>query len=395
VNRALRAATAGVTGLVAASDAYLLGLLGAAATRGRPAPLEPPAAAGRLRFVVLVPAHDEAGVIGPTVAALRALEYPAERFTVVVVADNCEDATAAVAGAAGALVWERRDPEHRGKGRALHWALARVAAELDHDAVAMVDADCLASPNLLAVMDARLRAGSDAVQVDYAVARPERAWSVALRAGAFALMNTVRPMGKTRLGLSAGLLGTGMGFRREVLEALPWEAYSIVEDAEYHSQLVQSGRRVVFDERARVESEMPPSLAGSGDQQLRWEGGRGVTIRRFTVPLVLAGLRRRDPVRLNAGIEWLVPPLSLLGAAHAGLGALALVTRSGRLARAAAALTAALATFVLGGLVLARVPAAVYRGLLYAPLLVAQKLLIYARLAAGRTPRSFVRTERG
>jgi glycosyltransferase involved in cell wall biosynthesis len=393
--RAVRAAAAVAAGAVAAADGYLLVLLGAAAAeRRRPAPAAP-SPAGRLRFAVLVPAHDEETVIGPTVAALRGLDYPAERFTVVVVADNCEDATAAVARDAGALVWERHDPQRRGKGHALHWALDRVASELGPDAVAMVDADCTASADLLAVMDAGLRAGHDAVQVGYAVARPERAWSVALRAGAFALMNTVRPMGKTRLGLSAGLLGTGMAFRREVLEALPWEAYSIVEDAEYHAQLVQSGRRVVFDGRARVESEMPPSLGGSGDQQMRWEGGRGVTIRRFTLPLLAAGLRRRDPVRLNAAIEWLVPPLSLLGAAHGGLAALAVLLRSRGLARASAALTAALAGFVLGGLALARVPAAVYRALLYAPVLAAQKLLIYARLAAGRTPRSFVRTERG
>jgi 1,2-diacylglycerol 3-beta-glucosyltransferase len=49
---------------------------------------------------------------------------------------------------------------------------------------------------------------------------------------------------------------------------------------------------------------------------------------------------------------------------------------------------------VLGGLALARAPAAVYRALAFAPGLVAWKLLLYLRLLTGRTPRRWVRTER-
>jgi hypothetical protein len=44
--------------------------------------------------------------------------------------------------------------------------------------------------------------------------------------------------------------------------------------------------------------------------------------------------------------------------------------------------------------VLVRAPAAVYRALLFSPLLIGQKLLIYTRLASGRTPTGFVRTQR-
>src|SRR5262245_3716021 len=76
----------------------------------------PPRASRRLRFAVLVPAHDEATVIGRTLASLRALDWPRERFRVLVVADNCGDDTAVVARLAGATVLERADPDARGKG---------------------------------------------------------------------------------------------------------------------------------------------------------------------------------------------------------------------------------------------------------------------------------------
>ena len=60
---------------------------------------------GRSRFLVVIPAHDEEGVIGSTVRSCLALDYPPDRFSVWVIADNCTDATA------------RRGPRGRGLGR--------------------------------------------------------------------------------------------------------------------------------------------------------------------------------------------------------------------------------------------------------------------------------------
>ena len=104
------------TGLVGVSVFYLLALLAAAARAdaGR-APLEP---TGELRIACLVPAHDEAEGIGRCLKSLTSQKYPADRREVIVVADNCTDATAAVSARIGATVWEREDPARRGKGYA-------------------------------------------------------------------------------------------------------------------------------------------------------------------------------------------------------------------------------------------------------------------------------------
>jgi glycosyltransferase involved in cell wall biosynthesis len=378
--------------LLAAANAYLLMLLGAAAvTRSCPSP---PGRDTARRFLVLVPAHDEELIIGETVEALMSLDYPADRYTTVVIADNCSDRTAEVARQAGATVFERTEPDNRGKGRALNWALARAPSKLDYDSVVVVDADCIGSRNLLKIMGAGLDAGHDAVQADYLVGNPDRSWSSALRFAAFSLMNSVRTRGKTALGLSCGLLGTGMAFRRDVLDEQPWDAFSIVEDAEYHSKLVAAGRKVVFAPAARVSSDMPTSLAKSGDQQMRWEGGRGLIIKQFSRPLLAAGVRERNAAKINAGIEWIVPPQSLLVAGQTLLGLLAVLLRARCAARISAFNLAAQLVFVLGGLLLVRAPLAVYRALLFAPLLIVQKLGVYSSLARGKTPQSFVRTPR-
>src|SRR5438132_576685 len=78
------------------------------------------------RIVALVPAHDEEQGICTTVASLRAQVGADDHFEVLVIADNCTDATAARAQAAGAVVWIRDVPGMRGKGHALAWGIERL-----------------------------------------------------------------------------------------------------------------------------------------------------------------------------------------------------------------------------------------------------------------------------
>ena len=107
------------------------------------------------RFDVVVPAHDEEAGIARTIASLAALDYPASMFRVVVVADNCSDATAERARAAGATVLERVDTQRRGKGYALSFAFDACLRDGRASAVVVVDADTSVSPGLLCAFDRR------------------------------------------------------------------------------------------------------------------------------------------------------------------------------------------------------------------------------------------------
>jgi hypothetical protein len=139
---------------------------------------------------------------------------------------------------------------------------------------------------------------------------------------------------------------------------------------------------------------MPTTARASRAQQSRWEGGRSDLLRTWTGPLLAGGLRRRDPVRLHAWAELLVPPQSLLALLHVLFAGLAVASRS-RGARRLAGLDAVLqATFVIGGLRLTRAPASVYAALAAAPVLVIQKLGILGRLLARGAPQTWERTER-
>lgn len=310
---------------VLAATGYLL-VLTLLSGSGKPPAGGPP----RLRFDVLVPAHDEQVGIGRTVTNLLALRWPRELFRVLVVADNCSDDTAALAEAAGATVLVRNDPSRRGKGYALEAGFGRIRADGLSDATVVVDADTLVSPDLLERFAAHLESGHQALQARYAVLNRDASWRTRLMAIAFAMFHDVRSLGRARLGVSCGLRGNGMCFTRPVLDRVPHDAFSIVEDLEYGIRLGFAGIRVGYVHEAEVRGEMAAQGRGVATQRARWEGGRREIRRLHARTLVREGLRRRDPVLLDLAADVLLPPLASVGvAALAGLVLAAIAVRLG------------------------------------------------------------------
>lgn len=374
-----------------AASAYLAALAVLARRQLPPAAVEP-----RLRFDIVVPAHNEEAEIAQTVASLRAVEYPRSHFRVLVVADNCSDATAARAAAAGAQVLVRHDTERRGKGYALAYAFERSRADRVADVVVVVDADTLVSPNLLSAFAARFTAGASVVQADYGVRNPHASWRTRLMTIALAAFHGVRSVARERLGLSCGLRGNGMGFTTSVLEQHPPQAFSIVEDLEYGIHLGYAGVRVEYVHEARVLGHMAVSEGASRTQRRRWERGRQALVRAHVPELLRQAIRRRSALLLDLALDLIVPPIGQL-ALFSGLG---LMT-----AAVAMLFGAVVAPFVWGAALLGlllHVLAGWYvsgvglRGLvdlLWAPVYVIWKLSL--RFGdRGKTPQEWVRTKR-
>jgi 1,2-diacylglycerol 3-beta-glucosyltransferase len=307
---------------VVAASGYLAWL----ALRSRPTP-PPPARPPHLRFDVIVPAHDEERGIAETVRSLFAVDYPRKLFRVVVVADNCRDATAARARAAGATVIERADDRNRGKGHALAYAFERRLAG-DADAFVVVDADTTVSNNLLDAFAARFDAGEVALQAEYGVRNPDASWRTRLMVVAMALFHDVRSRARERAGVSCGLRGNGMAFTRALLEEVPHDAFSIVEDVEYGLRLGEAGHRVGYVGEATVLGEMVSNGAAARSQRLRWEAGRRA-LRGRALRLARRGVVERDPMLLDLAIDALLPPLSTVATLVVLAGAAAACTAVG------------------------------------------------------------------
>lgn len=276
------------------------------------------AGAMRSRLVVIVPAHNEELLVGRTVRSL--LTSAGESAQVFVIAHNCSDATArrareAELEGAHATVLEYNDAAARGKGFALRWGFAQALAA-GADAVLVVDADSTVSPNTISeVLDA-FASGARAVQCRYEMQSATGRANTELAALAFRGFNVIRPRGRDRLGLSSGILGNGFALARTVLETIPYDAFSVVEDLEYHLHLVLAGERVHYLEEARISAEFPESHAGESVQRSRWEGGRFLTARRWALPLL---------AKMLAGRPRLFEPLCDLTGLPLAFGVLALL----------------------------------------------------------------------
>ncbi len=368
------------------------------------------------RFMILVPAHNEERLLPDLLRNLAQMTYPQELYAVHVVADNCTDQTAVIGRQYGAVVHERFNTAQPGKGYALQWLLQELWASGEpHDAVVILDADTVVSPNFLQAMSARLAQGERVIQAYYAVRDPGRSWSVGLRYAALAVLHYLRPLGRTTLGGSAGLKGNGMVFAADVMRQNEWSA-SITEDIEFHMTLILNGERVTFAPEAVIQAEMPETLAGAATQNVRWERGRMQMLRLYVPQLLRAAgrqLRQREYGRaylfFDAAMEHLIPPFSVL-AALSGLylaAAVVSVVLASLLLPEGTAVTLAWtnfwlaiglivgqAVYLLSGLRLVHAPRSVYLALVNIPVFVTWKVWHYGRVLFGLDSHDWVRTAR-
>jgi len=270
----------------------------------------PPASSRQLRFDIVVPAYNEAHAIARTIESLSRMDWPADRFRILVVADNCTDATAAVAAAAGATVLERSDAAHRGKGYALLHAFGRSAADAWSDALVIIDADALVSPNLLEAFAIRIERGAQALQAHHGVLNPQGAWRTRLLAIAFAAYHIIRSRARERAHLSCGIRGNGWCVTHALLQRVPYQAFTLAEDLEFGIDLGLAGERVHYAGEAHASQEMVADAKSAGKQRQRWEHGRYQLIRSRMSPLLRAAIGRPSAVCLDLALDLIVLPLT-------------------------------------------------------------------------------------
>jgi 1,2-diacylglycerol 3-beta-glucosyltransferase len=370
-----------------------LAVLALAAIIGRPTQAAP--GPGRRRFAILIPAHNEERLIGRLLDSLSQVDYPTQWVDIYVVADNCDDATAALARAAGARVYERVSDTERAKGFALRWLIQQIEASgAEYDAFVILDADSVVNTGFLRAMDARLEAGAHAIQAYYSVLNAADSPVSALRYAALAAVHYLRPLGRCVLGLSCGLKGNGMCFSASVLRRFAWNWFTLAEDVEFHLALVQAGLRVEFAPEATVLADMPVTLAQADSQNHRWERGRLELLRSQGRSLLRQSLSRRSPVPLDAVIEQLIPPLSVPIALGGACLVVALPLGAQLAAWLAGLSLVGQAGYILVSLGLVRAPWQAYRALGFAPLYAVWKVGLYARALAPQRRSAWVRTSR-
>lgn len=349
------------------------------------------------RVVVLIPAHNEDRSIALTLASV--IPQLADARDAVVVADNCDDATAEVARSCGATAIERTDCERRGKGYALDFGVRYL--EQDPPAVVIVlDADCRLYPGSVAALRERIVTTgrpAQALNLSDASAATNPTQAVALFANR--VINLVRPAASEAVGMSCRLMGTGMAFPWEVIRSAPLATGNLVEDLQLGVDLIVQDVRPTFCPAARVTTDLPGCEKSFRSQRTRWEQGHLAAATKQVPRLVGEALRQGRADLLWTAFDLSVPPLSLLVATSLlAWGALGLTTLLLGVGLTAWTLLTCAGVAAAIGLVFAwskycrhQIPLGT---MALAPGYVLAKLPIYASMVV-RRQKVWVRTERG
>lgn len=352
-----------------------------------------PDRAGQGDVAVLIPAHNEASGIVATIEGLRAIAP--ERCRILVVADNCQDNTAALARSAGAEVVERDNLEERGKGYALSFGRSVLAAN-PPATVVVVDADAALAPGSIEHLCRVTDTGYPAQALNLLTPDLAAPALVQISNFAFLVKNLVRGRALGRIGCCTLLTGSGMAFPWALFATAPLASGDITEDLALGIAMTRANTGARLVEQAAVRSGAA-SVEASVGQRRRWEHGFLASATRHALPLLLEGLSRGSRSSIAFALHLMVPPLALL--LFASLGALLLLLVVGALSGLWAP-AIALGIMVAVALGLTAIAWLAYgRGtlafgaLLQAPLYVFWKLPLYARFLVNRET-SWQRTKR-
>jgi cellulose synthase/poly-beta-1,6-N-acetylglucosamine synthase-like glycosyltransferase len=317
------------------------------------------------RYLILVPARNEAMVIGATLASLRAATRDGDM--VLVIADRCSDDTAEIATSNGVAVLERPRGAIPGKAAALNDGMTH-ARGWPWTAITVIDADSIVNPiffdaldSVLTEADPMAQPRSEHIRRSGVIARVSEA--------AFAMQGVAFPRGREVLGIGVGLRGTGMTVLRSIAESQVFSRPGASEDLFYRLDLLLEGHTAVHVEEARLESHSAPTIRAGAKQRIRWEQGRMAAARSYVPRLI----RARSAASIESAVLLMTPPFAV-AAFLIAVGS-SLLFLAGQLD---AALFVALFVILLGidlgiALIEARAPLATWGVLLVAPFYVVWK----------------------
>jgi mycofactocin system glycosyltransferase len=212
------------------------------------ADLEPSAADPPPTVTVVVPVRDRPAQLAACLRSLAALDYPKDRYSVVVVDDGSR---VPVRAPADVRVVVNRDPLGPSTAR------NRGAAAGRADVVALIDSDCSAEPAWLAKLVRELADPAVAAVGGRVVGKEQGTWLQRYEA-----VRSPLDLGPRRADVRPGrpvsyLVTANLAVRRDVFEALGGfnPTLRCGEDVDLVWRVVAAGHRAVYQPRARVRHD--------------------------------------------------------------------------------------------------------------------------------------------
>jgi cellulose synthase/poly-beta-1,6-N-acetylglucosamine synthase-like glycosyltransferase len=241
------------------------------------------------RTAILVPAWNEAAVIGASIDRLMQLHYPPESLRVFVVDDASTDDTPDVIKAKavqypGQVIHLRRDKGGEGKSHTLNHGLRIILQDDWMQALLIMDADVIYEPDSLRTMTRHL-ADPQVGAVTAYIKEGSRPGNYLTRFIGFEYITAQAAARRAQnvLGAVACLAGGAQLHSRANLEAIGGriDTTSLAEDTFTTFKTQMAGRTVACGSNTTVWAEEPGDIGGLWKQRLRWARGNVQVTKQF------------------------------------------------------------------------------------------------------------------
>jgi cellulose synthase/poly-beta-1,6-N-acetylglucosamine synthase-like glycosyltransferase len=235
---------------------------------------------------ILIPAHNEEKVIDQTLIAMRRLEYPSDRLTIMVVDDGSNDSTAAIVrrhaeeDSRVCLYSIPKGDGGQGKSRALNLGVKQVHSEV----IAIYDADNTPHSNALRYLVAQLLVNKElgaAIGKFRTVNKNHNLLTRFINIETLSFQSMLQA-GRWQMHGISTLPGTNFVIWTSLIHRLGgWDEQALTEDSELSVRIYEEGFKIKFIPYAITEEQEPQSWSVWLKQRTRWVRGNNYVIAKF------------------------------------------------------------------------------------------------------------------
>ncbi|MGJ3234242.1 glycosyltransferase [Marivirga sp.] len=231
------------------------------------------------KIAILIPAYKEDDVIVSVCHEMQQLNYPSERYTVFVIADQLQERTHKMLKELGVEVVPVTFKIST-KAKSLNYCLGFID-ENDYDLVLISDADNILSKNFLVKINNAFQNGLKVIQGRRVAKNMDSNYAV-LDAASEIINNHIFRKGPNALNLSASLIGSGMAFSTtEIKNALNQIKAIGGFDKVLQLNVIESGNKIQYLDDAIIFDEKISDSGNFKNQRKRWLASQYIYLVKF------------------------------------------------------------------------------------------------------------------
>ncbi len=222
------------------------------------------------KFCILIPARNEAIVIGNLIESLKQQNYNSKNYQIYVLINHCTDQTKQIALEKKVNVIDCPSTVKK-KSDVLAYGFQKLKNQ-KFDAFLLLDADNLVHPDFCNHMNQSYQNGFQAAQCFRDSKNRNQNWL----SGCYSIFYYIQNLyfyTKKKLGLSATFSGTGMMITKEIVDQFGYPMTTLTEDMEYSAFLATHNIPIDFVTKAITYDEQPNQFSISWKQRKRWTTG--------------------------------------------------------------------------------------------------------------------------